>query len=231
MKSVLALALLGAAQAHYTFPGLIYNGETQADWAYVRKTTNYNSHGPVQDVTSDQIRCYQLAAGSEGAQTMAVQAGDTVGFRVDPEIQHPGPLSFWLARAPDGSTAETFDGDGAAWFKIAQDAPAFGGGQAVTWPNAGLAQVEATLPACLADGYYLLRVEHIALHSASTEGGAQFYQACAQLHVSGGGGGSETFPGVALPGAYSASDPGILINLYNPIPTNYTAPGPAVVSC
>ncbi|KAI5925448.1 glycoside hydrolase family 61 protein [Camillea tinctor] len=229
MKSVLALALLGVAQAHYTFPGLIYNGETQEDWTYVRKTTNFNSHGPVQDVTDSQIRCYQLAAGAEGAKTMSVQAGDEVGFRVDPEIQHPGPLSFYLAKAPDGATAETFDGDGAVWFKIYEDAPTFGA-QAVTWPNDGLSEVSVALPPCLAEGYYLLRVEHIGLHSAGSEGGAQFYQACAQLHISGGTG-AKTFEGVALPGAYKASDPGILINLYNPIPTNYTAPGPAVVSC
>jgi hypothetical protein len=33
---------------------------------------------------------------------------------------------------------------------------------------------------------------------------------------------------VAFPGAYSATDPGILIDIYYPLPTNYTFPGPAV---
>ncbi|KAI0019444.1 glycoside hydrolase family 61 protein [Xylariomycetidae sp. FL0641] len=227
-KTISALALLGAAQAHYTFPGLIYDGVTEADWTYVRQTTNYQSHGPVQDVTSDQIRCYQLAEGSEGAAVMDVQAGDTVGFRVDPSIQHPGPLAFYLAKAPAGTTADAFDGAGDVWFKIYEEHPTFTATE-MAWASDGLAEVSVTIPACVAEGDYLLRVEHIALHSASEVGGAQFYIACAQLHVSGSG--TSTFDGVAFPGAYSATDPGIQINIYYPVPTSYTNPGPAPVSC
>ena len=83
------------------------------------------------------------------------------------------------------------------------------------------------LPSSLPDGEYLLRIEQIGLHSASAEGGAQFYIACAQLAVTGGGGGSPS-PLVALPGAYSPTDPGIMINIYYPVPTDYTLPGPDV---
>jgi hypothetical protein len=125
----------------------------------------------VQDVTSPQLRCYQLAAGSENASTTAVNAGDTIGFRVDPSVQHPGPLQFYMAKAPSGATAETFNGDGNVWFKIYQDGPTFG--STITWPSSGLTSVSVKIPTCLADGYYLLRVEHIALHSASSVGGAQ----------------------------------------------------------
>jgi hypothetical protein len=74
-----------------------------------------------------------------------------------------------------------------------------------------------------------MRVEHIALHSASTVGGAQFYISCAQLKVQNGGSGSPT-PLVAFPGAYNANDPGIKLNIYYPVPTSYTPPGPAVWS-
>jgi hypothetical protein len=157
-----ALALASAVQAHYTFPGLIHNGVTEADWAYVRKTTNYNSHGPVQNVQDSQIRCYELEPGTNGAKTKSVKAGDTVGFRVDGGVQHPGPLQFYMAKAPNGQTAETFNGDGAVWFKIFEDRPTFGTASPV-WPNAGLQSVSVKLPTCLAEGYYLLRVEHIAL--------------------------------------------------------------------
>ncbi|KAI1765253.1 glycoside hydrolase family 61 protein [Hypoxylon sp. FL1150] len=228
MKTVAVLALIGAAQAHYTFPGLVYNSVTEADWSYVRKTTNFNSHSPVTDVQDTQIRCYELVPGSNGATTMAVKAGDKVGFRVDGGIQHPGPLAFYMAKAPDGQTAETFTGEGDVWFKIYQDGPTFNKDN-ITWPSSGLKEVSVEIPTCLAEGYYLLRVEHIALHSAGTVGGAQFYQGCAQLHVSGGG--SKTFSGVALPGAYKSTDPGILFQLYWPVPTSYTNPGPAVVTC
>ncbi|KAI1097508.1 glycoside hydrolase family 61 protein [Jackrogersella minutella] len=227
MKTFAIIALLGAVQAHYTFPGLVYNGVTEADWTYVRQTTNFQSHSPVTDVQDSQIRCYEIEPGSNGAKTMAVKAGDSVGFRVDGGIQHPGPLAFYMAKAPEGQTAESFDGEGAAWFKIYEDGPTFG--EEITWPSSGLEEVSVNIPTCLAEGYYLLRVEHIALHSAGSTGGAQFYQACAQLHVSGGG--SKSFTGVSLPGAYKATDPGILFQLYWPTPTSYTNPGPAVVKC
>ncbi|KAI1165921.1 lytic polysaccharide monooxygenase [Nemania serpens] len=228
MKRFAILALLGIAQAHYTFPGLIYNGVTEADWTFVRETTNHYSHGPVQDVTDSQIRCYELVPGSNGAKTKNVNAGDTVGFRVDGGIQHPGPMQFYMAKAPSGQTAETFNGDGAVWFKIYEEHPTVTSA-GLTWSSSGLANVSVKIPSCLAPGYYLLRAEHIALHSAGSTGGAQFYQSCAHVYVSGSG--TKTFSGVAIPGAYKASDPGILINLYWPIPTSYKNPGPAPVTC
>jgi hypothetical protein len=75
-----------------------------------------------------------------------------------------------------------------------------------------------------------MRNEHIALHTAGSKGGAQFYLSCAQLEVSGG---ASTTPKnlVAFPGAYSATDPGILININYPIPTSYKNPGPDTFSC
>ncbi|ORY60009.1 glycoside hydrolase family 61 protein [Pseudomassariella vexata] len=228
MKNIIALVIISAVQAHYTFPDLIYNDVTETDWTYVRQTENYQSHGPVQNVTSESIRCYQLAAGNEGAQTQTVTAGDVVGFRVDPSIQHPGPLAFYMAKAPTGEVAADFDGAGDVWFKIYDDQPTFAA-DGLTWPSAGLTEVNVTIPECVAPGEYLLRVEHIALHAASSVGGAQFYIACAQLTVEGGG---TTEPeGVALPGAYSATDPGILFQLYYPVPTSYVNPGPAPITC
>ena len=41
---------------------------------------------------------------------------------------------------------------------------------------------------------------------------ARFYMSCFQLTV--GGSGSANPPTVSIPGAYSAEDPGILINIY-----------------
>ena len=43
---------------------------------------------------------------------------------------------------------------------------------------------EMTMPSCVAPGQYLLRAEMIALHSASTTGGAQFYMGCAMMQGS-----------------------------------------------
>ncbi|KAH6638585.1 glycoside hydrolase family 61 protein [Truncatella angustata] len=228
MKSFVGLSLVAVVFGHYTFPDLIYNGVTSDDWEYIRQTTNYQSHGPVQDVTSSQLRCYELTTPSTANGTQTVAAGSTVSFRVDPAIQHPGPLQFYLAKVPSGQTAASFDGAGSVWFKIYEEHPTITA-DAITFASSGLAQVGVTIPSCVAPGDYLLRVEHIALHSASSTGGAQFYIGCAQLTVTGSG--TKTFSGVAFPGAYAATDPGILINIYWPIPTNYTNPGPAPVSC
>lgn len=54
------------------------------------------------------------------------------------------------------------------------------------------------------------------MHSASAAGGAQFYISCGQINVTGGGSGNPG-PLVAFPGAYKATDPGLMINIYYPI--------------
>lgn len=46
----------------------------------------------------------------------------------------------------------------------------------------------------------------IALHSAYSAGGAQFYMSCANIRVTGSGS-TELSGGVSLPGAYQSSDP------------------------
>ncbi|RYC55902.1 hypothetical protein CHU98_g10316 [Xylaria longipes] len=83
------------------------------------------------------------------------------------------------------------------------------------------------IPTDLAPGDYLLRAEALALHSAASAGQGQFYMTCYQLTVTGSG--SAKPDGVKLPGAYAASDPGILVNIHAPM-TTYIAPGPTVYS-
>lgn len=53
-----------------------------------------------------------LEPGKGNPETMPVKAGDTVGFRVDVNVTHPGPLQFYMAKVPGGETAKTFAGDG-----------------------------------------------------------------------------------------------------------------------
>lgn len=89
-------------------------------------------------------------------------------------------------------------------------------------------QVDFTIPKNVPSGKYLVRVESIALHQASSPGGAQIYLSCAQVNVTGGGNGTPS-PLVAFPGAYNRNDPGLIWSYY-PIKTSYTAPGPAVWS-
>ncbi|TID06650.1 Endo-beta-1,4-glucanase D [Colletotrichum higginsianum] len=226
MKFSATLVALAAAsaEAHYTFGRLVYGGTTYPEWQSVRKTLNFYTNGPTDGVSSTQIRCYEADAKDRGAvATVPVTAGSTIGFAANGVVGHPGPASLWMAKVPAGKTAATWDGSGAVWFKIHHERP--------TVTSSGLDQVlSAKIPSCIASGEYLVRVEHIGLHGAATEGGAQFYVACAQVSVSGGG---STIPTglVSFPGAYKSTDPGILFQLYWPTPTSYTNPGPAPFTC
>ncbi|XXH04911.1 ATP-dependent RNA helicase dbp2 [Hypoxylon texense] len=245
MKAVAAFALLAVgAQAapHYTFPNL---AGTSA-WSSVRQTANFQSNGPVTDVNSDAIRCYQRAAGG-APETTQVQAGGKISWVAAPNIYHPGgmlllfsqdgkltcstsTLSAYMAKVPSGQTAADFDGSGKVWFKVYQDMPTASGGQ-YTWPSNGKSTIDFTIPQCLAEGDYLFRIEHVALHSASAAGGAQFYISCAQVHVAGGSGAAAPTDLVSFPGAYKATDPGLMINIYNNGGKAYQPAGPSVFTC
>lgn len=86
------------------------------------------------------------------------------------------------------------------------------------------------MPSCVAPGHYLMRVELLALHSASSPGGAQFYMECAQIEVTGSG----TNTGsnlVSFPGAYPANHPGIVLSIYNMAGKQYEIPGPRPITC
>ncbi|KAF2275008.1 fungal cellulose binding domain-containing protein [Westerdykella ornata] len=220
--SALGLSLaVGSVSAHYTFPALTGT----SDWQYVRQTLNYQSNGPVTDVTSQQIRCY--TNGVRGVQTQTVSAGSTVGFKVSPNIFHEGPLLFYMAKAPSGQDISTWDGSGNVWFKLYEEKPTIQGNQ-LKWSSLNKGTVSVTIPRSTPSGDYLLRVEHIALHQASQTNGAQFYLSCAQIRVTNGGNGNPG-PLVSFPGAYKATDPGIKINVYGGV-TQYIPPGPAVWS-
>ncbi|KAJ0163944.1 Endo-beta-1,4-glucanase D [Colletotrichum tanaceti] len=227
--ALMALAV-ASAEAHYTFGRLVYGGTTYPEWQNVRKTLNFYSNGPTDGVSSTQIRCYEADAKDRGAvATVPVTAGSTIGFAVNGVVAHPGPASLWMAKVPAGKTAATWDGSGAVWFKIYHEKPTVTS-SGLEWASLNSQVLSAKIPSCIASGEYLVRVEHIGLHGAATEGGAQFYVACAQVSVSGGGNTSQ--PGlVSFPGAYKSTDPGILFQLFWPTPTGYTNPGPAPFTC
>ncbi|KAJ7774058.1 glycosyl hydrolase family 61-domain-containing protein [Mycena metata] len=229
MKSLsvlVAVATLAAkASAHYVWPQLIVGGSNTSAWQYVRQTNNWQDLNPMLDVTTTDVRCY-TSAESGTASTISVAAGSTVGFTVSgnpSNLYHPGVLNVYMAKAPSGTDVASWDGSGTVWFKIYQ-IPAIADGVTITFPATGLAEIQFTIPSALPSGQYLIRTEHIALHSASSYGGAQFYIACAQhLNCSIIGGTGTPGPLVAFPGAYT-----VRINIYYPIPTTYIQPGPSV---
>ncbi|KAJ7131543.1 glycosyl hydrolase family 61-domain-containing protein [Mycena crocata] len=233
MKSLSTLvavaSLVANASAHYVWPQLIVGGSNTSSWQYVRQTNNWQDLNPLTDVTSTDVRCYSSAQ-SGTSSTTTVSAGSTVGFTVSgnpSNLYHPGVLNVYMAKAPTGTDVANWDGSGTGWFKIYQISAVTDGGTTITFPATGLSQVTFTIPSATPSGQYLIRIEHIALHSASYYGGAQFYIACAQVQVTNGGTGTPG-PLVSFPGAYTGNEPGILMNMYYPIPTSYTQPGPPV---
>lgn len=74
-----------------------------------------------------------------------------------------------------------------------------------------------------------MRHEIIALHSAYSEGGTQFYLGYHQLQVSGQGTKTPAEGLVSFPGAYDSKDLGIIFSIYNQLP--YTIPGPVLFQC
>ena len=83
-------------------------------------------------MSSPQIRCY--TNGNRGSQSQTVAAGSSVGFKASPNIFHPGPLQFYLAKAPAGTPLETWDGSGNVWFKIYAEKATSQGGQ-LSWAS------------------------------------------------------------------------------------------------
>jgi hypothetical protein len=201
------------------FPKTIYNGVYSSDWQYVRETANNPVSGPVEDVTSPLMRCYEKS-GRGAAAVQTVTAGSKFGFTSSASIGHPGPVFFYMARVPDGQDVNSWVPSSNVWFKISQD-----GSTPSTDPpfKVDMTELYTTIPASLAAGNYLLRVEHIGLHIA---GSPQFYLACAQLKVTGNGASSPSSL-VSFPGAYSKSDPGLTFVIYGNHNT-YPYPGPAV---
>lgn len=137
-----ALVVLGAilgVSGHYTLPKV----GTGSDWQQVRKADNWQNNGFVGDVSSAQIRCFQSTTAAASA-SLNVTAGSSVTYYASPSIYHPGPMQFYLARVPDGQTVNSWNGDGAVWFKVYHEQPNFGA--QLTWPSNGMFRPATPLP-------------------------------------------------------------------------------------
>ncbi|KAL2202486.1 hypothetical protein CC79DRAFT_1372655 [Sarocladium strictum] len=216
----LALSLANSVSGHYIFQQLSVGSTKYPVFQYIRKNSNYNS--PVTDLASNDLRCNEGATGA-GTDTVAVKAGDSITFTLDTAVYHQGPISVYMSKAP--GSASSYDGSG-AWFKIKDMGPTFSGGSS-SWPMTLTYQV--TLPVCIPNGEYLLRIQSLAIHNPYPAALPQFYISCAQISLNGGG---SVTPGntVSIPGAFKNTDPGYTANIYSNF-NSYTIPGPPVFSC
>ncbi|KAL0933853.1 glycosyl hydrolase family 61 [Colletotrichum truncatum] len=241
--SAVILSIASLASGHAIFQKVSVNGVDQGSLKGVRATSSNN---PIQNVNDGGFACNNNIQYKDN-NVISVPAGARVGAwwghviggaqgPNDPDhpiaASHKGPIIVYLAKVDSAANSGT---SGLKWFKVAE-----AGLSGSTWAvdtmisNGGWHYFD--LPSCVAPGEYLMRVEIIALHGASSQGGAQFYMGCAQIRVTGSG--SNTGSSFAsFPGAYSASHPGVLISIYDNTgkPTNggkaYSIPGPAVITC
>ncbi|EHK97353.1 putative endo-beta-1,4-glucanase D [Glarea lozoyensis 74030] len=226
-------AVVAVANAHTTIWNAFVDGVDQgvgnSAAGYIRSPPNNN---PVKDITSSAMTCNVNNVAT--AKTIDVAAGSkvTIEWHHDSnsasddiiDSSHKGPVMAYIA--PTAS-----NGAGDVWVKLAE-AGLSGGKWAVETLIANKGKHDVTIPAGLAPGKYLLRGEIIALHESDVAynvnpaRGAQFYMECIQINVTGAG--ATTLPaGVAIPGTYKYTDPGVVFNLYGGA-TSYTIPGPAV---
>lgn len=222
------LAALCSSVFGHTYLSAVYlNNELLREGDCVRPHPSTAFDSPIPLVTSPDMTCGWLPVANNAANRKCpIAAGSTVGIQWHHnsnspsddiiEYTHKGPVMVYLARTDSGA--------GNVWFKIYEDG--FAGGR---WGVDRLldrkGRVDVTIPSDLAPGNYLLRGEVIALHSAYDVNGVQPYVGCVELTISGSGSASPA--GVALPGYYKNTDPGMLINIYQTV-TSYVIPGPAV---
>ncbi|TEB32810.1 glycoside hydrolase [Coprinellus micaceus] len=237
-----AAVFVGEVAAHGYVPFIRINGTLINGWDV--NTDGYATPQPVRvvratkpdsgfisDVTSGDITCSIGNSKLPSAEiTASVAAGGivTAVWNTWP-IGHYGPILNYIAKCPASGCSSWKADSGSPWIKISQET--YDG----EWPSDKLAKNGFThdikIPKNLAAGSYLIRHENLALHGASQPAGAQFYPVCIQITVTGGG--SYVPAGnLNFPGAYKATDPGILFNPYQGDAANraYIPPGGPVAS-
>ncbi|KAF2129794.1 lytic polysaccharide monooxygenase [Dothidotthia symphoricarpi CBS 119687] len=245
LLTTLIAVLPALSSAHSIAQRVRVNGLDNGELVGIRVPTSNN---PILSVTDQNIACNSGYSQPVSTKVIDVKAGDKVGVQwghviggaqYPNDLDHPiasshkGPTIFYMAKVDNATTASP---TGLKWFKVAEDGLDSAGKWGVDRMIAASGWQDMTLPTCLAPGQYLLRAEIIALHSASSVGAAQFYMGCAQIKVSGSGTTTGT-PTVSFPGAYLATDPGILVSIYNnqgqPVGNGqpYKIPGPTVFKC
>ena len=187
---------------------------------------------PLIDLSSKDMAC-NVNGDTGVARTVVASAGDefTFNWRTTPDGSkpgtidrgHKGPCAVYMKKVD--SPMDPGSGDG--WFKIWQD-----GYDASTdkWCTDKLVDTNGLLsvntPSDIAQGYYLVRPELLALHAADSQHQPQYYTGCAQVFIKSSG--SVTPPTVSIPGYNSLNDKSDSFNIYDqPMALPYPIPGPA----
>ncbi|TVY15519.1 Endoglucanase-4 [Lachnellula arida] len=177
---------------------------------------------------SSDIICHLAATNAETA--APITAGQSLELLWTPwPTSHKGPVLDYLANC--NGPCETVDKTTLEWFRIDAvgliDNSLTDGYWATDQLIADNNTWTVVIPPTIAPGNYVLRHEIIALHSAASANGAQNYPQCVNLAISSSG--TAAPAGVLATSFYSATDPGILFDIYGSF-TSYTIPGPPTYS-
>ncbi|KAJ2158935.1 hypothetical protein GGF46_003407 [Coemansia sp. RSA 552] len=221
-------ALVGMASAHTLITNIIADGTTY-DYKECIRPYYKKQNFPVTDATDPDITCRTTSMDSSKTKTCPIKAGSTLTLEYHRNkkkgdvisASHRGACTAYISPLDQ-------NGEGKVWVKLYQ----FGYDEGSGWCTDMLidndGKLEVPIPANLENGDYLVRGEIIALHNAK-RGEPQIFSNCAQITVTGGG--STPLPeGVALPGAYKQSDPGLTFNIHDKKAdmADYVVPGPDV---
>ncbi|TBU28686.1 glycosyl hydrolase family 61-domain-containing protein [Dichomitus squalens] len=233
----LASAALPQVFAHGGVLSYKIEGEIFQGWAPYNSPTGqttiqrpWSSYNPITNPTDPTLACNDDGTSGALQLTTTTKAGDPITAYWNQVWPHAyGPMLTYLAQCP-GSTCTGVNANTLKWFKIDEAGLLSGTVGDGYWGSGKMIDQNSswttTIPASVPSGNYLIRFETIALHSLP----AQFYPECAQIQITGGGSLQPTTDElVSFPGAYSASDPGLTVDLYTNeamTQTNYTIPGP-----
>jgi hypothetical protein len=201
------------------YPGWDPNVDPYADPVPKRVIRKIPDDGPVLDVHESSLAC-NVGGNAPAGLVAEAPAGSTVTFTMIrwPD-DHLGPVDHYMASC--NGNCLTFDATNAEWFKL-DAAGLYPNG---TWASTELIKnglsASTVIPAELESGEYLIRHEIIALHSA---GQPQFYPACAQVKVTGGGNRQPAAADlVKIPGVY---DNVVFPDIWADDFHSFTVPGP-----
>ncbi|KAJ3042240.1 hypothetical protein HK097_002083 [Rhizophlyctis rosea] len=213
MKAATLLTLAGAiagANAHYHVVSV--NGNTAALRQHYTNPYQSDIDSPVSgaDIDTDKIVCGANRPFNSPGTPINIAAGSNVNVAWAPSVYHLGPSAVYASR----STSPPFQ-----WVKVWQEVRV-GNGWSSDKITANNNVMTFSVPAGMASGRWLFRIEHTGLHGASAPGGAQFYIRCFDANITGGGS-STGSPVVSLPGVFTSSTRGVVWNPYSGDQSSY----------
>lgn len=203
------------------------NEQVGQPWMVQRR---WDSIDPIFSVDDKGLACN--LPGSPPETFIPIQAGENITAVYWYWLHPVGPMSVWLASCGDADCADV-DVNELDWFKIWEAGILEGTLVEGMWYqkqfqrwDGGPGLWPVTIPESIKPGNYIIRHEILSIHVGKKP---QFYPQCAHLKITGTG--TAVPPKEYLlkfPGAYSAEDPSIRIDIYSPeyeTTTNYTIAG------